>query len=122
MHPETAAELQEGLAAGNLLAGLDATGWLQAQRLSLRAPSWTSILKDMLGQVLFPVEKALGQVHKDKVSLYIASPQLIKVCFLPHPYKGHFPAQWEQGGACEVVTGCLIFLKGLHVPAIGSLI
>lgn len=76
----------------------------------------------MLGQLLFPVEKTLGQVHKDKVSLPLASPQLKKVYFLPHPYKGHFPAQWERGGACKVVTGSLIFLKGLHVPATDSLI
>lgn len=72
MPSETAAELQEGLGAASLLAGLDATGQLQAQRLSLRAPSWTSVLKDMLGQLLFPVEKALGQVYKDKVSLSVA--------------------------------------------------
>lgn len=90
--------------------------------LSLRAASWASVLKDVLGQILFPVEKVLGQVYKDKVSLSVASSHLMKLCFLPHPYKGHFPAQWEQGGACEVVTGSLIFLRGLHVPATGNLI
>lgn len=111
MHPGTVAELQEGLAAGNLLSGLSATRWLQAQRLSLRAPCWASVLKVVLGQIVFPVEKALGQVYKEKVSLSVASLQLMKVCFLPHPYKGHFTAWWKQEGACEVVTGSLIFSR-----------
>lgn len=60
MHPKTPAEFLEGIAAEKLLAGFDAMGWLQGQKLSLRTPSWTFVLKDMLGQILFLVEKALG--------------------------------------------------------------
>lgn len=78
MHPKTPAEFLKAIAAENLLAGFDAMGWLQRQKTSLRAPSWTFIL------ILFPVEKALGQMYKDKaVSLSVASSQLMKVAALP---------------------------------------
>lgn len=78
MHPKTPAEFLKAIAAENLLAGFDAMGWLQGQKASLRAPSWTSVL------ILFPVEKALGQMYKDKaISLSVASSQLMKVAALP---------------------------------------
>ena len=111
-HPETAAERSSSWEpAGRarchrVIAGTKAV---------FEALSWTSVLKDMLGQILFPVEKALGQ------GVFIRSIIAAHESEFP-PYKGLFQAPWEQGGTCEVVTGSLIFLKGLHVPVTGSLI
>lgn len=93
-HPKTVAEMKEGLAVGNMLAGIRVVA-------GRKAPSWTSVSKDISGQILYPLEKVLGQVYKDKVLSSITSSCKCLSCLT---LRGHFQTEWKEGGASEIVT------------------
>lgn len=56
----------------------------------------------MFGQILFPLEKVLGQVYKDKVFSSITAHESV---FSASLFQGHFPTEWKGGGACDIAAG-----------------